>query len=107
MEKPGTLLVVNENGGTEMAWRPISELTKETRYGTEEGFWLCAPELVDLDCNPHGVAPGYWQDDAGSTAADADAGGCWLGAGYDMSNEEWVAVECHPTHFMRVRGPLR
>lgn len=78
-----------------IVWHPISELTSQERYGTEAGFLLCAPELVDLDCNTHGVGPGYWQDYEG-----------WLAAKWSMSNDEWYEVKCNPTHFARINGPL-
>lgn len=79
-------------------WRPIGELAD--KY--EANLLLRAPELVDLDCNPHGVGPGYWQDDAeGGETSD----GAWLCAKWSMSNDEWYERPCRPTHFLVIEGP--
>jgi len=94
-------------------WRPISELTRETRYGND--FLLCAPELVDGDCNPYGIAPGYFQDDRDrpapsldevnhrvpwtSSDPDRDYGG-WIAARYDMHNDEYSNANVNPTHYI-------
>lgn len=91
-------------------WRPIAELGAEARYGTD--FLLCAPELVDLDCNEAGVGPGYYQDDRDvSTDKDGavrepsvDYGG-WLAAKWSMTNDEWREVKVTPTHFLVMEGP--
>lgn len=84
----------------EKLWQLIENLDRETRYGDENGFLLCAPELVDLDCNVHGVGPGYWQDDG-----EKPGGGSWLCAKFDMHSDCWNETECHPTHFIQIRGP--
>jgi hypothetical protein len=93
-------------------WRPIEELTAEERYGDEAGFLLMAPELVDLDCNIHGVGMGYYQDDrdvpindqgANNPEPGVDYGG-WLVGKWSMTNDEWCEVKCTPTHFCRITG---
>ena len=71
-------------------WQPIGELTD--RYAAN--LLLCAPELLDLDCNEHAVGMGYWQDGMG-----------WLACKWDMSNDLWKEVCCNPTHFMFIQGP--
>jgi len=96
-------------------WRPISEL--QDRYATN--LLLCAPELVDLDCNEHGVGPGYWQDDRDrpeTSLAQArheeplhfddslDYGG-FMAAKWNMTNDEWDDVKVNPTHFIIIEGP--
>lgn len=91
-------------------WRPIETLTD--KYQT--GLLLCAPELVDLDCNPHGIAPGFWQDD-GKTwhmtqkeilEIDLKADmGCFLCAQWSMTNDEWYVMPCNPTHYIIMEGP--
>lgn len=50
------------DGFVMLPWRPIEELEWQ-RYGDEQGFLILAPELVDGDCNVHGVGMGYFQDD--------------------------------------------
>ncbi len=47
------------NHGFAGIWQPIAQL--EDKYATN--LLLCAPELVDADCNPAGIGMGYWQDD--------------------------------------------
>lgn len=71
-------------------WRPMSELTD--KYDTN--LLLCAPELVDLDCNVHGIGMGYWQDEEG-----------WLCAKWNMTCDEWYSVPVNPTHFIVMEGP--
>lgn len=105
-----------------LPWRPIEELTKETRYGDENGFLLLAPELIDLDCNVHGVGMGYWQDDgklwhASQQEIDAmrnaireghkepEDQGSWMACKWSMTNDEWSHVCCNPTHYIRLTGP--
>lgn len=44
-----------------LLWSPIEELGDEDKYDTN--LLLCAPELVDEDCNPHGIGMGYFQDE--------------------------------------------
>ena len=99
-----------------LPWRPISELTTETRYGDEHGFLLLAPELVDEDCNVHGVGMGYWQDGAGPEIEqdpfDGSGGGTsqplhdgsWMACKWSMTNDEWAHVPCNPTHYIRLTG---
>ncbi len=72
-------------------WKPIAEL--KDRYNVN--LLLCAPELVNLDCNPHGIAPGYWMD----TSEE------WIAAGYDMQSDLWKDCVCNPTHFIIMTGP--
>jgi hypothetical protein len=61
-----------------------------------------APELVDGDCNPMGVAEAYWQDDGvnGDTVP-----GAFLAPKYCMCQDEWNTVEVTPTHFMFIIAP--
>ena len=88
-----------------LPWRPIAELTKEERYGDHSGFLLLASELVDLDCNEHGVGMGYWQDDAESVGGlEEEEDGWWLACKWSMSNDEWYEVPCNPTHYIRLTG---
>ena len=75
-------------------WRPINEIAD--RYAPN--LLLCAPELVNLDCNPHGVGPGYWYNDATSN-------GAWLCAKWSMTNDEWYEKTCRPTHFLVIERP--
>jgi len=77
-------------------WRPIAEL--KDKYAS--GLLLCAPELIDLDCNPEGIGMGYWQDGGG-----VDGGNAWLCAKWSMTNDEWYEKECNPTHFIQMTGP--
>lgn len=93
-------------------WRPIAELTEKERHGDEAGFLLCAPELVDLDCNVHGVGMGYYQDDRdmpcnehGACGEEGVDYGGWLACQWSMTNDEWAHVSVTPTHFMRLEGP--
>lgn len=96
-----------------LPWRPIEELTEETRQGDERGFLLLAPELVDEDCNVCGVGMGHWQDDGllwNATQAKCDARdddvnyGCWLACQWSMTNDEWAHVPCTPTYYLRLTG---
>lgn len=96
-----------------MAWRPIAELTKKTRYGNHDGFLLYAPELVDLDCNAQGVGMGYWQDDRdvptdehGAVREEGKNYGGWLACKWDMHSDAWFEVKVTPTHFIRNEGPV-
>lgn len=93
-------------------WRPISELSEELKY--ESNLLLCAPELVDEDCNPEGIAPGYWQDDrdvpCDENGACGEPGvdyGGFLAAKWSMTNDEWYVAKCTPTHFLQMFGPNR
>lgn len=96
-------------------WTPIDMLPDEERVqGTHDGLLLCAPELVDLDCNAHGVGLGHWQDDGllwSATQEECDRRdpnrdyGCWLACQWSMTNDEWAHVPVTPTHFARIRGP--
>lgn len=97
----------------EMPWRPIAELDETTRHGDEAGFLLLAPELVDLDCNVHGVGMGYFQDDGlcnfmtqeQCDARDRDKDhSCWIAGKWSMQNDEWHEVVVRPTHYLRLRG---
>jgi hypothetical protein len=81
-------------------WRPITELAD--RYAPN--LLLRAPELVDLDCNPHGVGPGYWQDDADGIKLEK---GAWLCAKWSMTSDEWYEVACQPTHYLVIEGPIK
>lgn len=95
-------------------WRPIEELSDKERYGNEAGFLLLAPELVDEDCNVHGVGMGFFQDDALKWKASQeecdnwpegkDPGG-WLAGKWSMTNDEWCTIVVHPTHYIRLEGP--
>lgn len=70
-------------------WRPISEIPD--KYDSD--LLLCAPELVDLDCNVHGIGMGHWQD-----------GEDWLCAKWSMTNDEWYTALVNPTHFIVMEG---
>lgn len=100
--------------GMSLVWRPIAELDEKTRYGDDAGFLLCAPELVDLDCNVHGVGMGHWQDDGllwnmsqeeCDHLPDGTDTGCWMACQWSMTNDEWSHVPCTPTHYIRILGP--
>lgn len=80
-------------------WREMAELPD--KYAAN--LLLCAPELVDLDCNPEGVAPGYWQD--GPLIEDGHDEGEWIAAGYCMEHDHFVNRICRPTHFLVIVGP--
>lgn len=75
-------------------WKPIGDL--KDLYSTN--LLLCAPELVDLDCNVHGVGMGYYQD-------APNAPGKWLACKWSMTNDEWFEVVIKPTHFLIIEGP--
>ena len=96
-----------------LPWRPIAELSEEDRRGDEAGFLLLAPELIDEDCNVHGVGMGYWQDDGllhSMTQKECDERdpekdySCWLACKWSMTNDEWYEVPCTPTHYLRLKG---
>jgi hypothetical protein len=94
-----------------LLWRPIAELNDQTRYRSD--LLLCAPELVDLDCNVRGVGPGYWQDDrdvpTGPDGAIRKEGvdyGGFLAAKWSMTSDEWREVPVTPTHFLIIEGPM-
>lgn len=72
----------------QMLWQPIKEL--EDKYSSN--LLLRAPELVNLDCNEHGVGIGYWQ-------------GGFVAAKWSMTNDEWCEVKVTPTHFCMIVGP--
>lgn len=110
-ERAEAYLQAATTGGMSNLWLPIVELTDPY----EINFLLRAPELVDLDCNPLGVAPGYWQDgsdDAGPYWTFGEPGnqwkiqGEWVAAGYCMSHDHFMNRTCKPTHFIQMRGPL-
>jgi hypothetical protein len=82
-------------------WLPIAALVD--RY--EQNLLLCAPELVDLDCNPDGIGIGHWQDDALVPCGPDGAIGSFLACRWSMSCEEWYEVPCRPTHFIKMTGP--
>lgn len=89
-----------EPGALSMLWLPIEILAD--KYDT--GLLLCAPELVDLDCNEHGIGMGYWQDGpVNPTYGD----GTWLACKWDMHDDSWHEVTCTPTHFIKMAGPIR
>ncbi len=99
-------------GAVMLPWRPISELDKTARYGDEAGFLLKAPELVDLDCNVHGIGLGYFQDGRdvpcnehgaiwGDNPEQYDG---WLACKWNMQNDEWYEVKVTPTHYIRLTG---
>lgn len=77
-----------------MKWIKIEELSAIERHGDEAGFLLCAPELVDPDCNVFGVGMGYYHPEDG-----------WQAGKWDMNNDEWREVTCNPTHFARIEPP--
>lgn len=96
-----------------LPWRPIAELTDQDRHGDSAGFLLLAPELIDEDCNVHGVGMGHWQDDGRmwhmtQEQCDAhvrsEADGCWLACKWSMTGDEWAHVEVNPTHYIRLIG---
>ena len=86
-------------------WKPIAEL--EDRYATN--LLLCAPELVDADCNEVGVGLGYWQDDRDlllecHREPGVEYGG-FLACKWNMTSDMWYEVPVTPTHFMLIEGP--
>ena len=83
-----------------LPWRPIAELAD--RYENE--LLLMAPELVDLDCNVHGVGMGYWQDGPVDVGGVEFENGTWLACKWSMTNDEWYEVPCTPTHFLKLSG---
>jgi len=97
-----------------LPWRPIAELTTETRYGDEVGFLLLAPELIDEDCNMRGVGMGYYQDNrdvpSDENGACGEPGvdyGGWMACKWSMTNDEWREVPCTPTHYLRLTGVFK
>lgn len=84
-----------------MTWKPIAEITEAIRDGADARLMLRAPELFHPDCNPDGVAPGYFQE--GCEAAGEP--GRYYAAGYDTSNDTWESIEVTPTHFLVVDAP--
>lgn len=90
-------------------WQPIANL--KDKYANN--LLLCAPELIDLDCNEAGIAPGYWQDDRDAQCdvngairePGVDYGG-FVGAKWSMTNDEWYECSCAPTHFIVMEGPI-
>lgn len=91
-----------------MKWKPISEL--EDKYSNN--LLLCAPELVDLDCNEVGIGMGYWQDgyhepcNEHGACGDPDVDyGAFVCCKWSMSNDEWYEQACTPTHFIILKGP--
>lgn len=101
-----------------LPWRPIAELYKDGQYDhdndSEAGFMLLAPELVDLDCNVHGVGLGYFQDDGKLWNAtdeeiirmqtNREDEGSWMACKWSMTNDEWAHVCCNPTHYIKLKG---
>lgn len=96
-----------------MKWRKIAEL--KDKYAPN--LLLCAPELVDLDCNEHGIGLGYWQDDGllwdmALSQDECDKRdrskdyGCFMACKWSMTNDEWMHVACTPTHFIELKGPV-
>ena len=84
-------------------WQPIALLAD--KYSTN--LLLCAPELVDLDCNVPGIGMGYYQDDRDRTGPEdrrSETGG-FLAAKWNMTSDEWVEVPVTPTHFIIMEGP--
>ena len=101
-------------------WKPIDQL--EDKYNTK--LLLCAPELVDPDCNPDGIGMGYWQDgpvEGITTDNDVrvrkDVGsypsirtvireeGSFLCCKWNMTSDVWNEVMVTPTHFLILEGP--
>ena len=111
-------LFVLKNFANELPWRPIAELNGpdgkyDHKNDGEAGLLLLAPELVDEDCNTHGVGMGYYQDDGkawGMTKKEFDAVpegadlGSWMACKWSMTNDEWSHVCCTPTHYLRLTG---
>lgn len=88
-------------------WRPIETLVDKH----EQNLLLCAPELVDLDFNEHGVGMGYYQDDrdipCDANGACGEPGvdyGGWLASKWD-GDDAWRHVPCTPTHYIVMEGP--
>lgn len=76
-------------------WLPAPIPEALENYDREHGeLLIAAPELISLDFNPHGFAPGYWQDDDG-----------WRAAWWDGGNDEWENIIVTPTHYMILEGP--
>lgn len=100
----GIMLELEVRARDTLPWIPIAELDEKTRYGDESGFLLLAPELVDLDCNVHGVGMGYWQDGPVSIGELEREDGAWLACKWSLTNDEWYEVPCTPTHYLRLTG---
>jgi hypothetical protein len=93
-----------------LPWRPILELVSEDKYDTN--LLLCAPELIDLNCNPFGIGMGYFQDErdvpSNEHGAVREPGvnyDGWLACKWSMTNDEWYEVKVTPTHFIKMEGP--
>lgn len=104
-------LLIGPDKPLPLPWRPIAELSEKERHSDEQGFLVLAPELVDDDCNVHGVGMGYFQDDRdvpsdehGAIREEGVEYGGWLACKWSMSNDEWHEVPCTPTHYLRLRG---
>jgi hypothetical protein len=86
-------------------WYPIGDLPDNGAGHREHGLNMVvhAPELVNGDCNPHGIAEAYWQDDGlkGETVP-----GAFIAPFYCMSCDEWHMTEVNPTHFMYLTAPI-
>jgi hypothetical protein len=86
-------------------WYPIAMLPDNGAGHREHGLNMVvyAPELVNGDCNPHGVAEAYWQDDGlqGETKP-----GAFIAPSYCLSCDEWHMIEVTPSHFMYLTAPL-
>lgn len=80
------------------AWCPINLVPD--RYDCNVNTILAAPELVHLDFNPQGIAPGYWQDGGDENGRD-----CWLAARWNGDQDCFDMVKVHPTHFIQLEGP--
>lgn len=100
--------------GDALPWRPIEELYADGKYDHDnddpDGLLLIAPELVDKDCNTHGVGMGYWQDDVTWHMTQKDRSkdyGSWMACKWSITNDEWSHVRCTPTHYLRLRGVAR
>lgn len=86
-------------------WHPIALLPTVGEGHRAHGLNMIvhAPELVNADANPHGIAEAYWQDDG---VSGATIPGAFLAPIYDMCQDVWEAGEITPTHFMFVTAPL-
>lgn len=91
-------------------WRPIGVLPD--KYSSN--LLLCAPELVDLDCNEAGIGMGYWQDDYlvptnehGACGLPGVDYGSFVCCKWNMTNDEWYEMACNPTHYIVMEGPLK
>lgn len=91
-------------------WKPIDQLPPHELHSNN--LLLCAPELVDEDCNPFGIGMGYYADDRDQPYnRDGRCGdpnvnyGGFLACKWNMTADEWYEEKITPTHFIILEGP--